>query len=110
MKKPRVCPIVLHVDANPTFSRESIVSAHPSTAMSCGTWDKRFEEVDISNMIYNSGKTSTWYSFASERRTERQDGRQKVRRNDTGLITSSSYLGGNNTIVTSETYSLTSFT
>ena len=34
-KKPTVCPTELHVLARPTFSRESIVSAQPSTAMSC---------------------------------------------------------------------------
>mmetsp|Transcript_6033 Transcript_6033/g.25633 ORF Transcript_6033/g.25633 Transcript_6033/m.25633 type:complete len:215 (-) Transcript_6033:187-831(-) len=34
-KKPAVCPTELHVLARPTFSRESIVNAQPSTAMSC---------------------------------------------------------------------------
>jgi len=32
---PRVWPTELHVPAYPTFLRESMVSAHPSTAMSC---------------------------------------------------------------------------
>ena len=33
-KYPAVCPTVLQVDAQPTFRLESMVSAHPSTAMS----------------------------------------------------------------------------
>mmetsp|Transcript_12613 Transcript_12613/g.41924 ORF Transcript_12613/g.41924 Transcript_12613/m.41924 type:complete len:218 (+) Transcript_12613:584-1237(+) len=33
-KNPAVCPTLLHVDARPTFFLESIVKAHPSTAMS----------------------------------------------------------------------------
>jgi hypothetical protein len=32
---PKVCPVELHVDAQPTFRLWSIVRAHPSTAMSC---------------------------------------------------------------------------
>mmetsp|Transcript_25026 Transcript_25026/g.62557 ORF Transcript_25026/g.62557 Transcript_25026/m.62557 type:complete len:202 (+) Transcript_25026:740-1345(+) len=35
MKKPAVCPTELHVLASPTLRRDSMVSAHPSTAMSC---------------------------------------------------------------------------